>query len=105
MSAPSSASICSKNAISDEHPVVAGAAQPAEGPLHEGLAVPGAEEEADAAARREAHPVAPPARPLALLVGGGAEGVGVEAARVQPLQHAAHGLALARAVGARRGGR
>ena len=84
-----------------QHPVVAGAAQPAEGPLHERLGVPGAEEDADAAPRGQAHPVAPPPRPLPLLVGGRAEGVSVEPARVEPLEHALHRLALARAVGAR----
>ena len=48
----------------------------------------------------QAHPVAPPARPLPLLVGRRAEGVGVEPAGVEPLEQALDRLALARAVGA-----
>jgi len=50
----------------------------------------------------QAHPVAPPPGPLALLVGRGAEGVDVEPSRVEPLQDPLDGLALAGAVGAAR---
>lgn len=72
-----------------------GLADGAERAVENGLAVPRAEEDADAPLRRQPLPETPHGRPRALLVAGLVERVRDDVARVHPLVEQVDGLALA----------
>ena len=95
-SAPSLASICSKKAMRPRSRLEVGGPAPAVGPPHEGSVyqelrkMPMRPRAGRARQKRQIR------RALPLLVGGRAEGVGLEAAGIEPLVEALDGLALAR---------
>ena len=75
--------------------VEVGAGRAPEDPVEDRLRVPRAEEDPERPLRGQRPPVAPHARPGALLVGRLPEGVGVDVAGIHPGVEEVHGLALA----------
>ena len=78
-----------------------GEGDPTEGAVEDRSGVPRPEEDPDPTPGRQRPPEPPHRRPLPLLVGGLPHGVGLDAARIQPLQQEVHRLGLARAADAR----
>ncbi len=71
-----------------------GGAAPAVGTPDQETGVPGGQVHPDAAPSGQGAPEAPVRRTLAFLVGGRAEGIGLQPPGVEPLVEALHGLAL-----------
>ena len=100
ISAPSSASICSKKATSDSIRRSVARLRRAEGPLDERLACTTSRRRCRCGrAGGSRHPVAPPPRPLPLLVGRRRRRRGCRARACRATQDARHRLALAGPIG------